>query len=498
VAIVGGFALGAALLWWTWPFLRPQLAPTKGKEVIAVLAEDPRRTERALDLWQQRPRSLLLILVARSLQDPALGQLRARPALVLRLKQVGLIEEGADTVGQLTRLALWARSQPVGSVLLVTGSEHLPRAEAIARILLGAEGVRVSGVAAATGGPREDPLRTLRDHLRAQLWRATGWDGRSMAPAHVRMTLADAAEWPAALPTLVLFGASSLCGEALQAQLPAAISLRCLSRQPPQGLSEGLWRACDLADLSSPALAQAAASLPRGPQLWIGFAHLWLLAPFLAALAEQRPEALSGLQGVVACSSSSVITKRFASNHFDRELVARLAAAQAQLEETCLQLGVPARILAPTLIHGRTAHHSDRNLEVLRGLLRRLPLLPLPAHTGLRQPIAAADLAAVALDQTRRLMGREPVSGLLPLGGDEALSYRELLERIQAGDQRATRCRLLTLPTPVFQLLAAPLLLGSPKAFEAVLRLGADLAGFPTVAALLGREPRPFVVADAP
>ena len=218
------------------------------------------------------------------------------------------------------------------------------------------------------------------------------------------------------------------------------------------------------------------------------------MAPFLEALLARQPQALAGLRGVVACSSSSVITKRFAANRFDRELVQRLNKAQQQLLDTCVRLSVPARILAPTLIHGRTEHHADRNVEALRRLLRRLPLLPLPAHTGLRQPIAAADLAAVALEQGRAMLTGAADSAVLPLGGDETLSYRDMLERIQAGDPRAAYCRLLALPTPLFQWLASPLLLVSPKTFEAVLRLSADLAGFTCVADLLGRPPQPLRV----
>jgi hypothetical protein len=297
-------------------------------------------------------------------------------------------------------------------------------------------------------------------------------------------------------PALVLFGAGSLCGEALLSQLPEAAKVLCPARHRPACAGNCRWQCCDLEDLSPPALDAAAAALPGGPQRWISFAPIWLLAPFVAALARRHEGALAGLEGVVACSSSSVITKRFAANRFDRELVGRLAGAQEQLLQACGRLGVPCRILAPTLIHGRSAHAADRNVEALRCLLRRSPLLPLPAHTGLRQPIAAADLAAVAWHQSQ-VLHSAPAAGeaaLLPLGGDETLSYRALLERIQAADRRAARCRLVSLPTPLFQWLASPLLLVAPKSFAAVQRLSADLAGFPRAADLLGRPPRPFAV----
>ncbi|MCX5930866.1 MAG: hypothetical protein NTW83_03295 [Cyanobacteria bacterium] len=291
---------------------------------------------------------------------------------------------------------------------------------------------------------------------------------------------------------LVIFGASSLVGEALLEQLPAATEVCCLSRHRPPGQPDGNWRPCDLTDLTPSGLLAAAASLPSGPPVWLALAHIWLMAPFLSALRAQHPDALRDLRGVVACSSSSVITKRFAANPFDRSLVARLDTAQEQLCQDCAGLGVPARILAPTLIHGRTAHHRDRNVESLRGLLRRLPLLPLPQPSGLRQPIAAADLAAVILDQARRIAEGPLQSAMLPLGGDESLTYRAMLERIQSGDRRACRCRLLPLPTRLFQLLTAPVLLLSPKGYEALLRLSANLSGFERVADLLEREPLPF------
>jgi hypothetical protein len=42
------------------------------------------------------------------------------------------------------------------------------------------------------------------------------------------------------------------------------------------------------------------------------------------------------------------------------------------------------------------------------------------------------------------------------------------------------------------------LLLRSPKAFEAVLRMGVDLAGFPPAHQLLVESPQPFPLPDAP
>ncbi|MFO0119809.1 MAG: hypothetical protein ACK512_06885, partial [Cyanobium sp.] len=232
---------------------------------------------------------------------------------------------------------------------------------------------------------------------------------------------------------------------------------------------------------------------------------IWLLAPFLAALQDS----LGGLgrrlplAAVVACSSSSVITKRFAANREDRRLVERLLRSEDSLEATCAKAAIPCRILRPTLIYGQAGDRGDQNLSSLLQMMRRLPLLPLPAETGKRQPIHGRQLAASALHLADGA-AREPAdtaSLRIALGGDETLTYTTMLQRLQQAARqrdpldRAGRCRLLPLPTGLFHLLAAPLLPITAKGFEAVLRMEANLAGFTPVHSLLGTEPETFPVA---
>ena len=295
---------------------------------------------------------------------------------------------------------------------------------------------------------------------------------------------------------LHLFGAATPTGEAFrhsaalaEPSWPLYAYSRCSTTHP--------------ADFRDPA-----AFRPDGeagaPAIWISFGPIWLLAPFLEQLARVHPERLAGLRGLIACSSSSALTKRYAANGFDRQLVGSLTSAEEQLLTTCRHLQVSCRILQPTLIYGQVGPYSDRNLSRLLQLLRRLPLLPLPAPTGLRQPIHARQLAAVAVRLAQQLSRCEWDPALphrIPLGGDVPLSYRAMLEGLQqaqpSGD-RARRCRLLPIPSRLFYLLAAPLLLSSPKAFEAVLRMGADLAGFIPCHQLLDEPPQPFPLPDPP
>ena len=249
--------------------------------------------------------------------------------------------------------------------------------------------------------------------------------------------------------------------------------------------------------------ADPAGFLPAGvgvPALWISFGPIWLLAPFLEQLAQQHLERLRDLRGLIACSSSSALTKRFSANDFDRALVARLISAEDQLLATCCRLDVPCHIMRPSLIYGQVGPYADRNLSRLLALMRRLPLVLLPSHSGLRQPIHASQLAAVALELAQRMFGPGLDSSLperIALGGDSQLSYKAMLQALQQAlpaNDPARHCRICEIPNRLFFLLAAPLLLRSPKAYEAVLRIGADLAGFTPSHQLLDQPPQPFPV----
>ena len=295
---------------------------------------------------------------------------------------------------------------------------------------------------------------------------------------------------------LHLFGASTASGQAFRCLVPKVSDeyrLWPYSRRP--ALRDSTFSS---ADFDAPSDFYLAGKVGASALL-ISFAPIWLLAPFFEQLATNFPDRLRDLSGLIACSSSSAVTKRFAANRFDRQLVARLIGAEDQLLATCRGLGVSCCILQPTLIYGKVGDYRDRNLSRLIRLMRRLPCLPLPSETGLRQPIHATQVAAIALHIASQW--KSGFDSVLPeriaIGGDTILSYASMISALQqaqpVGDP-ARRCRLLPIPNRLFFALAAPLLLRSPKAFEAVLRMGANLSGFTPAHQLLGREPQPFPV----
>lgn len=294
---------------------------------------------------------------------------------------------------------------------------------------------------------------------------------------------------------LHLFGAATPSGEAFrQAASIHALQGRLLaySRRKQQSLLP--------ADFNDPASFRPGGE-PGAPGLWISFGPIWLLASFLDQLAKAHPERLQGLKGIIACSSSSALTKRFASNRFDRDLVSKLTCAEDLLLANCRRMSVPCCILQPTLIYGQAGPYGDRNISrLIHQLMRRFPLLPLPAETGLRQPIHASQLAAVAVqiaDQITKAVSDLSTQQRIALGGDTTLTYTEMiiaLQKVLLAADPARRCRLLPIPNRLFFLMASPIGLHSPKAFEAVLRMGANLSGFTPAHELLGCDPQPFPV----
>ena len=190
-----GISLGS--LWWFWPLLAPTWAQWLGwrapRGAVVVLAEDPRRTKVALDLWLQHPEKEFWILGWPTHQKRFQDQWQERgfnPAH----PQLRTLLEGEDTVGQFTALSHYLSSD-VGQLIVVTDQAHRDRSQVIASWVMGARGVEVQsphpGLLPKTTS-KESVWRRYRDLLRVQLWRAVGWDGREigllMKKIHRRLT----------------------------------------------------------------------------------------------------------------------------------------------------------------------------------------------------------------------------------------------------------------------------------------------------------------------
>jgi nucleoside-diphosphate-sugar epimerase len=201
-----------------------------------------------------------------------------------------------------------------------------------------------------------------------------------------------------------------------------------------------------------------------------------------------------GLQRVVAFSSSSVLSKADSADARERRRMEAMAADEAALRAICAERGIPLLLLRPTLIYGCG---RDRNISLLAAMARGRGLIPLagPA-SGLRQPVHANDLAALAV---LAMQAARPIDTVSAACGGSTLSYREMAGRIAALQPRPVR--LLTLPEGLMVALVrilswlpgSPLTGGQGVNAEMVRRQNRDLVfDDSALRQALGWSPRPF------
>lgn len=146
---------------------------------------------------------------------------------------------------------------------------------------------------------------------------------------------------------------------------------------------------------------------------------------------------------VIALSSMSAESKRESDDPAERELAARLRAAETAIIAIAAARGIAFTIFRPTLIYGAGI---DRSLAPIARFARRWHVLPIPfGPTGLRQPVHAADLA----DACSAVIDNAMTHGrTYALAGGERLSFATMLWRLRATQPRF----VMPIPLPLFAL----------------------------------------------
>ena len=94
--------------------------------------------------------------------------------------RVHLDRRAVDTVTNFTSLVTDFKHRGIQHLFLITSDFHMPRAKAIATIVLGSQGIAFTPVSIPTRQPVETHLHVLRDVVRAFLWLVTGHTGASL------------------------------------------------------------------------------------------------------------------------------------------------------------------------------------------------------------------------------------------------------------------------------------------------------------------------------
>ncbi|MDO5609973.1 MAG: nucleoside-diphosphate sugar epimerase [Pseudomonadota bacterium] len=266
------------------------------------------------------------------------------------------------------------------------------------------------------------------------------------------------------MKTALVIGASGLIGGPLLARLlDDGWRLMALSRQAARSQS-------------APQLQWLQGSLQVMPALPAA-ADVIISAGPLDAFADWHAAHDVGARRVIAFGSTSVAIKADSADGAERDVAARLARAEALLQQAATARGTALTLLRPTLIYGQGV---DRSLSRVVQIATRYRRFALPTSArGLRQPVHADDLAAaaVACIDTPASFGQT-----YALPGGETLDYIAMVRRV-----------LATLdPPPTLHLLPMPLF---ARALW-IARVSGKLGGFND--AMLARMREDLVFDSAP
>lgn len=94
-----------------------------------------------------------------------------------------------DTVTNFTSLVDQLKQRDIDSVYLITSENHMQRAQLVAQIIFGSQGIAIKPLPVPSQNPPEAKLKCLRDGLRAILWIFTGETGADWVEQNSAATL---------------------------------------------------------------------------------------------------------------------------------------------------------------------------------------------------------------------------------------------------------------------------------------------------------------------
>lgn len=219
----------------------------------------------------------------------------------------------------------------------------------------------------------------------------------------------------------------------------------------------------------------------------------FLLSAGPMELAAKFLHAQPKFKSAVVFSSSSVESKRESGSTAERDQMQAMLELELRLQRLAQNSNTKLLIFRPTLVYGCGL---DTNISRLAAWIRRFGFLPVNGRAkGLRQPVHADDLAAVAISAMR---SEQPLPPVLYVPGGETLSYSEMAGRVFAALGKPPR--LIRLPESLLMLLAGftGVLRISDINTEMVKRQNVDLVFDDREAReLLGYDPRPFAPAES-
>ncbi len=287
---------------------------------------------------------------------------------------------------------------------------------------------------------------------------------------------------------IYLFGKTSLSGEAFYKVLNSEklkIKIHSFSREDENG---------NKLDLREP---KSFSLINKEKFKIISFAPIWELSYFLNYIFNKEKFKLNNLDGILACSSTSALTKRFESNQFDKLLSRKLIKSEKKIMEIAKELQISCQIIRPTMIYGYGNGVEDKNISKILLIMRSLKFIVLPSNSGMRQPIHSNQLAKVVFSLMNKSFYdiNKLRSEFINVGGDEILDYGQMIKSLKdslSKKDKAKKCLVIKVPNRLFFISILPVMFFSPKTFAALSRICADLSGFKKACEITKTNPIKF------
>jgi uncharacterized SAM-binding protein YcdF (DUF218 family) len=145
-------------------------------QAFLVLGGDPKREEAVAEIANWYPKLDIWVSSGPNAKE-TMRIFQNKAILPIRLH---IDQRAVDTVTNFTTLVKDFQKTHIQHLFLVTSDYHMPRAKAIASLVLGSHGIVFTPLSVPSNQPPESSLRILRDIIRSLVWLFTGYTSTSV------------------------------------------------------------------------------------------------------------------------------------------------------------------------------------------------------------------------------------------------------------------------------------------------------------------------------
>ena len=244
----------------------------------------------------------------------------------------------------------------------------------------------------------------------------------------------------------------------------------------------------DLRNIKHPTLKKEC----KHEEIWIFLCPIWEVVNFLNNLINQDNYKKFQIKGIICCSSTSVITKKYSWHNYDKKLISTISSSEQSLIKICSNSKTCISIIRPTLIYGNSGLYKDKNINRILKICQKLPFIILPKETGKRQPIHISQLSLIINKELKLMKDTKDKiqQSIINIGGDEILSFEMILKSLLI--KKNIKKSILTINSDFFFLILSPLLILNSRLYSEILRIKSDLSGFQKSKDYLKISPKKF------